>query len=524
MSQENAMTRIGVLAALLLLCTLLTGAPAFAGVKIAKGSGAWEDPGNWLPPGVPGLGDDVVIGFGDTVTTDGTRKKIGSLGLQGKLVGKDGKDVDLEVTGGVAVSPGAVLEGGKGTRTTPKGGDVTIDAGGHVENHGTIAGGQSINGRTGGKVDIDSGQDVRNRPTGTIKGGRGGNAGDKTTNKGGTGGDVTIKGKNVDNDGTVRGGHGGVGIGGNIVNGPGGDGGRVTVGADDEVDNSGRIEGGDGNDAGTGPEPKAAGSGGKVDVTSKNKPTRNTGTIQGGAKGKPHRGGREGRTGDVRIDGKKGVILIGGGAVLHGGDVIIQADDGPMTLSGLGDRAIEAFDGRVVLLSPGRLDLRGTTNGFQPRLAAKRAMLVIADSILVDLGVNLRTLTAPSPDVRRRAQFFAEGGPRIGTPYRLVAWAPEDANHLYFCACALSAVTGVELNGFGRMGVDPDWLFWLSAYSIYPFVNFAGQLDSFGQGTLRLDVPNVAPLVGLKLYFQAVMAMGVDFTNLTKTRPVTIGM
>ena len=58
-------------------------------------SGLWSEAGTWGGAGVPGIGDDITIGVGETVTLDTATASIGALTVNGLLVAEQGTDVAI---------------------------------------------------------------------------------------------------------------------------------------------------------------------------------------------------------------------------------------------------------------------------------------------------------------------------------------------------------------------------------------------------------------------------------------------
>jgi hypothetical protein len=76
--------------ALLVIIVFGYSTPVYAITRTAKaGTGNWEDPATWIPAGVPGVGDDVVIPATSTVRLlDGDSPQINKLTVNGTLEGR----------------------------------------------------------------------------------------------------------------------------------------------------------------------------------------------------------------------------------------------------------------------------------------------------------------------------------------------------------------------------------------------------------------------------------------------------
>lgn len=502
------------------ILALAHGADAANYTSSGRGTGKWSDPNSWTPPGVPGIGDSVTINPTHIITVKGGRvvDKLDVL-PGGQLIGDP--DVDLTVTTTVTVHPGGLISG-RSFQTTGKGGDVSITCGGALQNDGVIAGGagngastqnrpnpaEGKTGHAGGEVKVSCGGGVTNGKTGVIIGGPGSAGGSLNgTPNGGDGGKVSVKGRTVLNDGAISGGAAGDGAT-TAPTGHGADGGRVSVKG--KSTNNGTIKGGAGGKAPAGKKP---GTGGRVRVRKQ----RSTGPISGGV-------GGDGRFADVYVMSADGLDIVGTNATVTGGDVYLQADDVALVLSGLADGAIKATEGRVILVCPGTLDVRGNVQSTTPKIVARTGVTVLATSIMETFRGQFFGMCSTAPAISARAEIFAEGAAKVGTTYGMVIYSPADANANYYCFCSASVQNGIDLDGLGTLQLDADTLFWVSALNVAPFTNFAGTFDAFGQGMPSVAVPALPQLVGLTLYFQAVALQGASLKNVTTLSPALITM
>ena len=271
MSPKQSKSRICAVVAIMAVFSVFLAFSAAAGdfKSSGVGTGSWDDPNSWTPPGTPGFGDNVTIQVGHVIRVKGGRL-IDKLEIfpGGGLVGD--KDVVLTVKTTVTLHPGSFLYGAD-FKGDERGGDVKITCGGQFDNHGVILAGDSAGasnenrpnpaegkkGRKGGDGKITSGTGILIGKTGIIQGGDGSKGGSfgKTPN-GGDGGKCKVKGKKVINDGGIVGGAGGDGQA-TTPKGHGGEGGKADVPG--KTDNNGAILGGNGGKAPTGMKPGKGG-------------------------------------------------------------------------------------------------------------------------------------------------------------------------------------------------------------------------------------------------------------------------
>ena len=234
----------------LLACTLLITAASTANAAAVSstGSGDWETAGTWSPSVVPGVGDDVTISVGHTITINGLSvKQMDSLSVSGTLQHEQNSSskahmVDLDIANDLTVAAGGEIEvtgrgyssggpgvpsasysgGSHGGRGGLNSGDVD-DAGitygsltapetmGSAASSDSADGGGVIKLTVGGTTTVD-GTIEANGEAATYTGGAGGSVFITTANFGGSG-SVTANGAQ---NGSVGGTHG-AGGGGRVA-------------------------------------------------------------------------------------------------------------------------------------------------------------------------------------------------------------------------------------------------------------------------------------------------------------------
>ncbi|VVD71480.1 Adhesin BmaC autotransporter [Pandoraea aquatica] len=259
-------------------------------------------------------GDAVVSAQGGTFTNNAGASVTGGNGGNGGG------------SGSVSAAAGVTPYGGNGGNAGAGGNGATLSGGSSVSNSGTISGGNGGNGENGGFALATSG-------TSAIAG-NGGLGG-----AGGIGVLVNASGNVINQQsGTIRGGDGGTGgggnaqsqvaPGGNITGGVGADGGAggdgIQLNGGGTVTNDGQILGGAGNrgggagnstGAGTGGEAAAGGNG--ITLSGGTVTNNATGRIVGGTGGDDSAGG--GGSGGV---GGDGIAMTGSGTVTNAGSVL----------------------------------------------------------------------------------------------------------------------------------------------------------------------------------------------------------
>lgn len=109
------MKKITCVALQISVALLFIGNYAKAGSCAAIGTGNWETPGNWTCGNVPGVGDDVTIGAGFTVTVNANNlADIGNLDIFGTLKFTNGSKIDLAASSLVNIYSGGSIIGGNG--------------------------------------------------------------------------------------------------------------------------------------------------------------------------------------------------------------------------------------------------------------------------------------------------------------------------------------------------------------------------------------------------------------------------
>ena len=349
---HRTLVRVVYLAALLSLCEVTS-----VNAQVRKtwtggaGDGKWETGGNWNPPGVPAAKDTVVIPANSgTVKTNGGEKTIAKLWLEPSgngpppptvLTSNDPptSSVKITCTDAIFVGYGSKIRGQDPTQPNQPGGNVILKGGKAVVIDGAVEGGDSSPGSLfhlkGGSVTCSGGK-VGSVNGGTAKGGKGTNA---------TG------------------------------NGPGGDGGDVTI-TGDGIKGTRKLdtEGGEG---GTGNPP--------------------------------------GKHGTPKMIGHDVVGFEMPGA-MRGDSVVVWADDpsGSVDLSSLAYGSIVGYED-VVIVSMGLIDLRGNPAGVPIILAGHS--ITVCGSVLLDPGVTLESITYP-PAIQSCGSTLAVG-PDDGVDFAL---------------------------------------------------------------------------------------------------------
>ena len=330
-----------------LVCCLMGAVAAVHAVNYtSNGSGSWDKPTTWQPPGKPGPGDNVTIRGGDEVKIDAGTTKVGSLTVNGTLAGGYGSSTSTTIK---IVADGDVTVGSGGSirtidrnppivgssdpsdlsKKTPTG-SITIDCA-NLTNEGTIQSGKSnIRGAGTGSVTISARGNVTNSGY-TSKIASGDDDAAATRKKqplkqGAPTGSVTITaGGQATNDGQIRSGNA-------TTNGA--NSGAVSVSGKTGVANNGAVcsgQGADGDVDNAKSSRQNGGKSGEVSVTSSGGSVANNhgGTIfsgnggTGSSCGASGSCGNGGASGEVKVRGKNGVtnsgdIASGDGG--HGGE------------------------------------------------------------------------------------------------------------------------------------------------------------------------------------------------------------
>lgn len=422
--------RSSFVAALVFSAGVLAHSTARAVIYVSAGSGAWDAPATWTPPGVPGFGDNVTIAAGHTVGATGNPqlqgyRQVAVLRVNGTLtchfperttgmplnvvcptIRIDGEirgESSPGAGGGVFISPfgiplattfgctfdnNGLVVGGQGV--TDFGGAVYVDyVGGRATNRGTIRGG---NGKQGGGVFVTA-WNAQNLTVGApalLRGGDGTN---------GDGGPVELTGWYdvafpalvfaTNGPGSiVRGGDalGGLGVGGHAhVIGRGFNATATNDGPPPAATARATVRGGDGCPGG------AAVVVGAI--------TNNRGILANGATTCPPGVAPP----VVQFDPPTGTIE--GGSQITGGIVEAFAGESLKLGSFASPDAIHADDFLRITLAPGGvLDLRGLSAGTNWMTAAD-SIVIRADNLLLDTGVTLDQIMSPAPQVSEGARF-----------------------------------------------------------------------------------------------------------------------
>jgi len=460
--------------------SILVLAGAIQGQKRTRGPGDWNDPGLWIPRGAPTASDDVVVAAGHVVTVNdpcrvrnltvepGARLTSPAAGVPVDLC----VDRDLVNSGAIEGSPGVSFP-----ETRLPGGSVVLTIGGGLDNHGVVKGGDGSADAYGGMVRVHClAGSLVNRRDARILGGAGG-----------------------------------------AMTGPeGGDGGLVDLIAAGDLENHGLVQGG----AGGWSSGADRGPGGSVYVECAGG-IRVTGVIIGGGGG-PAANGLESPDGCIIVHGRR-VRLEGRRAVLIGAGVTVQADGGPITLSGLSGGAIQATAGPLRFVTTDRLDLPSNPPLPVQRIYGFHGLTVLAEALRFDPGVRVTDLFAPAPVVRKRARFRSATAPLPGRRLRLELLAPDDPGCSYQAATGLTRKLGRIIDDLGVLPLDPDPLFRLSLRGVPPFHGYAGRLDGRGRAVAAIDVPGLSALTGVALYTAAIVFDSKGFRNLTAATRVVVG-
>jgi len=115
--------------------------------------------------------------------------------------------------------------------------------------------------------------------------------------------------------------------------------------------------------------------------------------------------------------------------------------------------------------------------------------------------------TAPSPSYTFWAEAFpiasmtATGAPRIGTTYPLLLSAVTEAGKAYVTALTMNGLLPLIRIGRRFIPLAADNLFFVTLSNALPglFMNFQGVLGAGGTGQARFVIPNLPPLVGIRL-------------------------
>lgn len=441
--------------------------------KTSTGSGAWENPASWNPPGVPGPNDTVIIAGGHDITTTGP-KNIKWLTVQWNAKLSGNLDVEIKATDCI-VNQGEI-RGGNANQDDQPGGKVKLEAGKKIRNGGnaTMQGGDGGKNGDGGSIDLDAGTDIDNDAGGTIRGGKGGT---KTKT------------------------------------GPKSQGGHVEATAGGKVTNGGTIRAGDGGSSNV----LKGGTGGHVSLDGQGQ-NLNTGTIR------PGTGGNGGSKGGDGLSSQSGGDWATSSGTVHGSFINIQSgDDRQLALNGLAPGAIQSSEGKITIYSDGALDLTGNSAAGGLKIIAQTEVIIRCDTILLDPGVSLVDLIAPPPVVKPRTQLIQLLPPQIGNPYDLQIVSPADPGHSYFCVTSLTLQDQpLFITDVGMIPLTPDPLFYGSLFNAPPFVDSVGILDPLGQGASALVLPPVPGLAGLELHTQALVTSPSGFENLSAVRTVTV--
>ena len=105
-----------------------------------------------------------------------------------------------------------------------------------------------------------------------------------------------------------------------------------------------------------------------------------------------------------------------------------------------------------------------------------------------------------------------------------LSWdARRDASRQYGLACSFQREPGIP-TGDGRIiPLNPDALFvWSFLSQAAPFVGFYGVLDSLGQGTARILIPNDPRLTGVRFYVAGVTISAGFIATVSNEERITI--
>lgn len=423
-------TRSAFIVVLAACVNALAPSPAHAVVYVSAGSGAWDAPATWSPPGVPGFGDNVTISVGHTVGATGNPqlpgyRDVAVLRIDGVLTCHfPEQTTGLPLT---IVAPTVRVDGEiRGENSPVAGGAVFINPwgiplatmfGSAFDNYGLVRGGQGGTDFGGAVFVTYIGGRATNR--GTIRGG-----------DGKQGGGVFVTSWNAQNlsattPALLRGGDGTNGDGGPVeligwydvtapalvfaTNGP-----------------ASIVRGGDAiGGQGVGGYAHVIGRGFNATATNDGPPPVATAqaTVRGGD-GCP--GGATVVVG--AITNNRG-IMQNGNTTCPPGVVppVVQFDPPVGTIDGgtqIAGEVIEAFAGeslklgsfdspdaihanrylQITLAPGGVLDLRGLAAGTN-WMTATDSIVVRADNILLDDGVSIDQIMSPAPQVLAGARF-----------------------------------------------------------------------------------------------------------------------
>lgn len=103
--------------------------------------------------------------------------------------------------------------------------------------------------------------------------------------------------------------------------------------------------------------------------------------------------------------------------------------------------------------------------------------------------------------------LWTTSAPQVGTTMGLAMKFANQGGKTYVCAAAGSDRVGVPLGAAGRIPLDIDPFFLLSAF--FPgngvFFNFSGVLDATGAGSASVQLPNLPGLIGTTLYYSGIV-------------------
>jgi hypothetical protein len=125
----------------------------------------------------------------------------------------------------------------------------------------------------------------------------------------------------------------------------------------------------------------------------------------------------------------------------------------------------------------------------------------------LDMTYTAGDQTASTPVYTLYGDFFAIGSlssaavAKVGTTYALGVLAPQQSAKPYVAALTLSGVSPGLPVGRRTIAAVPDGFFFVVIANVLPsvFVNFAGVLDGAGTAGIKVVIPNVPQLAGVKV-------------------------
>ncbi|MEE2887428.1 MAG: M14 family zinc carboxypeptidase [Planctomycetota bacterium] len=168
--------------------------------------------------------------------------------------------------------------------------------------------------------------------------------------------------------------------------------------------------------------------------------------------------------------------------------------------------ASRSRDGRFAVWLPrGNYQIRFAASGYR----------TVTRSVSITTPDQPKTMDVVMIPNMAPATLTKSGTDRLGTTSTLTYTSTSDANEQFWIVLSLGNTPGLAVGAGRTIGLNADGLFFFTAAPNTLLLNNSGILPATGAATAQFHIPNIAELVGLKLYAGGITS-NADYLNFVK--------